>query len=244
MRKPCESCSAIWVSKEVSLKDGRLRKSVLAIGFLMILGGGFVLNQGEQILTPIAQVLGLVSNVPTERVLIPPTLLAVAASNHTFLTAPLEGGVQVTGSLQVSGGRDVAFYVMDEGNFLLWRAGQPSSIIIANPAATVYNLTFTTQSAGTYYFVFDNQDTTRRTVIFSLDVVENRLVTNPIINYAGYELLVIGILLAFVGIRTGSKRTPEPELKPVTETGLRCRFCHAEISPGQTFCESCGRSQQ
>jgi hypothetical protein len=217
---------------------------MLAIGILIILGGVFVLNEGEQILTPMAQLIGLASYVPTERVLIAPTLLGVGASNHTALSTSLDRGVQVKGSLQVSGGRDIAFYVMNEGNFSLWQAGQPSSIIVANPAATVYNLTFITQSAGTYYFVFDNQDTSRRTIIFSLDVIENQLVTNPIVSYAGYELLGIGLLLAILGIKAGRKKIHEPKLKPVPETVLRCRFCQAEISPGQTFCKSCGRSQQ
>lgn len=217
------------------------RRYVLTIGLLLILAGFLVLNQGVQILTPFAEVVGLASRVQTERLLISPTLVTVAASDYAFLPVDLNGGVEVKGSLEVGDGREIALYVMNEGNFTLWRAGHPSGIILAKPIAISYNFTITPQVTGTYYFIFDNQETTRRVVVFSLTVLESTIVLNPVVDYAGYEMLAFGILLFIVGIRTGKKK-PEPEMIP--ETRVRCKFCGAEIAGDQTFCGKCGRAQQ
>jgi hypothetical protein len=217
------------------------RRFMLTVGLLLIVMGGFILNEGVQILTPFAEVLGLVSHVPIEKSLISPTLLTVATSNYTYVSADLKGGVQAKGSLEVGGGREIAFYVMDEGNFTLWRAGRPSAVVLAKPVAISYNFTISPQVAGTYYFIFDNQDTTRCAVVFSLGVVEKIVVLNPVVDYAGYELLGLGIILLVIGVGTGRGKT-EPEMVP--EIGIRCKFCGAEIASDQTFCGKCGRAQQ
>jgi hypothetical protein len=218
-----------------------MHRSVLIVGLLLMVAGIFVLNQGIQILSPIAEILGQASRVQTERLLLPPTLLTVPASDYAFLPADLQGGVSVKGSLQVSGAQEVAMYVMTEGNFSLWRAGQPTAILLAKPVAITYNFTITPQASGTYYFVFDNQDTTKRVVIFSLSVLQDTIVLSPTIEYAGYEVFAVGVVLFAIGARTG-KRKPEP--KEIEETGVRCKFCGARIVQDQTFCEKCGRSQQ
>jgi hypothetical protein len=80
-----------------------MRKLLLAIGLVLMLAGVFVLNQGVQSVVPFAELLGLVSHVQTERLLVSPTLLTVAASSYSFLPADLKGGVQVMGSLEVGG---------------------------------------------------------------------------------------------------------------------------------------------
>lgn len=200
-----------------------------------------MIAQGVQVLTPIEETFGLASRVQTDRLLISPTLLAVPASNYTFLTADLNGGVQVKGSLQVVDSREIAFYVMDESNFTLWRAGRPSSVILAKPAAISYNLTFRPQATGTYYFVFDNQDTNRRTVIFSLSAVEEVVVLNPLMNYAGYELVALGLVLLIISIKLRRKKR-EPKLQ--ARKALTCKFCGAELEGEQAFCGKCSRAQK
>jgi hypothetical protein len=223
-----------------------MRIRVLTLGLLLMLVGGFVVYQGVAVLNPIAEVLGLVSHVQTERLLIPSTLLGVAASNYSFVPADLQGGVQVAGSFQVVDGREIAMYVMDEGNFTLWRTGHPSAIILAKPIAISYNFTLTPHATGTYYFVFDNEDTSRRTVIFSLSLVEDTAVISPAVGYAGYEIFALGIILFAIGARTG-KRKPKPEPEVISETveaTHRCKFCGAELAEGEMFCAKCGRAQQ
>jgi hypothetical protein len=223
-----------------------MRIRVLTLGLLLMLVGGFVVYQGVAILNPIAEVLGQVSHVQTERLLIPSTLLNVAASNYSFVPADLQGGVQVAGSFQVVDGREIAMYVMDEGNFTLWRTGHPSAIILAKPIAISYNFTLTPHATGTYYFVFDNEDTSRRTVIFSLSLVEDTAVVNPVVGYAGYEIFALGIILFAIGARTG-KRKPKPEPEVISETveaTHRCKFCGAELAERERFCAKCGRAQQ
>jgi len=217
-----------------------MRRYVLTIGLLLVLAGVIVLDQGMQLLTPVAEAFGLTSQVQTERPLIGPTLLTVPASNYTFLSADLKGGVEVKGSLQVVDAREAALYVMNEGNFTLWRTGRPSTVILAKPVAISYNFTFTPQTTGTYYFVFDNQGATRRTVIFNLSELEGAVLLNPLVGYAGYELLTLGFVITIIGIKTGKKR--EPIL--LVQKGLKCKFCGAELEGDQMFCEKCGRAQK
>jgi hypothetical protein len=223
-----------------------MRIRVLAVGLLLIFAGGFIVYQRVTVLNPIAEVLGQVSHVQTQTPLIPSTLLSVAASNYSFIPADLRGGVQVVGSFQVVDGREIAMYVMDEGNFTLWRTGHPSAIILAKPIAISYNFTLTPHATGTYYFVFDNEDTSRRTVIFSLSRVENTTVISPVVSYAGYEIFALAIMLFAIGARTGR---PKPTLGPeviseTVQTAARCKFCGAELAEREKFCAKCGRAQQ
>jgi hypothetical protein len=218
-----------------------MRRFVLTIGFVLMLAGIFVLSQGTQALTPFAELVGLESRVQTERLLISPTVLTVAASSYSFLPANLRGGVQAKGSLEVGAGQEVGLYVMNEGNFTLWRAGQPSTVLLAKPIAISYNFTITPKTTGSYYFVFDNQDTTRRVVIFSLSMVEDTTIISPVVDYAGYLVFALGVVLFAIGARTG-KRKPKPEA--IRETGARCKFCSAEIATDEKFCRKCGRAQQ
>ena len=199
-----------------------------------------MIEQGPQFLSPIGQTLGLASHYQTEIPILPTTLVGVPPGNYSFLPADLGGGAQVEGALEVAGGHEVAFYVMDEGNFSLWRAGNPSATILARPTMISSNFTFTPATSGRYYFVFDNQDTARRVVIFSLDSVENVTLLNPIIEFAGYEVLLVGIILSFLGTKgerkqeAGSGRTDR----------WKCKFCGAKSTRDQTFCLKCGRSQR
>jgi hypothetical protein len=230
-----------------------MRKTLLAVGLVIMLVGVFVLNEGVQVVIPFAELAGLVSHVQTEKVLVSTTLLTVAASSYSFLPVDLNGGVKVMGSLQVGAGQEVGFYVMDEGNFTMWRASQPSSVLLARPTAISYNFTITPKTSGTYYFVFDNADTTRRVVIFSLSTLQNVTVLNPVVDYLGYLIFALGIVLFTIGARTG-KRKPKIEAQikrevvaqPVTRpaTVVRCKFCGAEVPTGEKFCAKCGRAQQ
>jgi hypothetical protein len=217
-----------------------MRRKLLTLGLLIILAGVYVLEQGPQMLAPIAGALGLVTYTQSVTSLMAPTLLEVPASNYTALSETLKGNVQVRGYLEVSDGREIAFYVMDEGNFSEWRIGRPSAIVLAKPLAITYNFTFAPRTSGTYYFVFDNQDTVRRTVIFSLNTVEVVAVLSPVVEYAAYELLLVGIVFAGLGVKTGKKMAKRPPAKDI----WHCKFCGEENSGSDRFCSKCGRSQQ
>jgi hypothetical protein len=218
-----------------------MRRTVLTIGLLLMLAGGFVVYEGVQMLTPFAEVVGLISQVQTERSLVPQTLLSVAPSDYSFVPVDLKSGVQVKGSFQVVDSRVIALYVMDGGNFSLWRAGRPSTIILAKPIAVSSNFTITPQASGTYYFIFDNQDTTKRTVIFGLSVLEQTAVPNPLFADVGYIVFALGIVLFAIGARTG---TAKPEPAKSREDVVRCKFCGAKLAKSETFCAKCGRAQQ
>lgn len=211
---------------------------MLTIGLLMIIGGVYVLNQGGQFLYPIARATGLISYAQSQMVIVPSTLLTVAPSNYTFLTADLRNGVQTTGKLQVEGGSQIGFYVMNMDNFSEWRRGYPTVIELARPDAINYNFTFLPHSNGRYYFIFSNQDPIRKNVVFILNAIEVVPVVSPFILYGGYEALVLGVLLSIIAMKTGRKREPSR-----ISDGSNCRFCGKRIGSAETFCSYCGRSQ-
>jgi hypothetical protein len=126
---------------------------------------------------------------------------------------------------------------MDEGNLSLWKAGQPASILLAKPSTISSNFTVTPPTTGTYFFVFDNPDHDGRVIVFNASSVRNVSVLPPLIQYADYELLLVGILLMILGLKTGKKSRQQ---KSVTQ---KCRFCGGKIQPQQTFCPKCRRSQ-
>jgi hypothetical protein len=219
-----------------------LRRFLLAIGLLLVLVGVLIVDRGPQILTPLAEAFGLVSHVQMVTAVTGPTLLAVAPSNYTYFPIDLTARVQARGMLTVEGGKEIGFYVMNDGNFSEWRIGHPSTVALARPSVLSYNFTFIPNMGGTYYFVFDNQDTNRRIVVFSLSTVQTRTVLQPVAEYAGYELLVIGILLAVLAFKIAGNKKPVEQTKAVTRRWI-CKFCGAENSNDQPFCSNCGRSQ-
>ncbi len=219
---------------------GATRRTILTIGLLFVVFGVFVLANGPQVFGKVAETVGLASQYETETHIIPATLVSVGPLNYTFLSANLRRSLQVKGSVQVADGREIAFYLLNEGNFSLWRSGHPTEVILVSPAAISYNFTFTPASDGIYYFIFDNHDTSNRIVIFSLSAIGTDTALNPIVQYSGYEALAMGIMLSLVGLKTGKKR---PVAKAVELAGWKCKFCSAENSGSETFCMKCGRSQ-
>ena len=222
-----------------------MRWRVLILGLLIIVAGMYVFNQGPQILTPVAEVTGQISAGVLVTPIVSSTLLSVPGSNYTYLTANLRRSVMVNGLVQVEGGSQIGFYVMNSGNFTQWRGGNPSTIALANPALGSYNFTFVPDVDGPYYFVFSNQDAGHKNVIFSLNAVTFTRTPSPFIQYAAFELILVGILFAVIGINTGKKKSKSwKEAATVTEEKLaKCKFCGKALATGELFCPHCGRSQ-
>ena len=221
-----------------------MNKSLLILGIVFMLAGFFFLNQGVSVLAPVAQLAGLATQVQTEVVVLPPTVLTVQAMNYTFLPANLQGSISVRGTMQVSNGQAVAMYVMDQENFIQWQTRHTGAVLLAKPMAMSYNFTITPKTAGTYYFIFDNQDTTRRVIILSLSTLEDRIVVSPMIENAGYELFALGIIFLAVGVKLGGKKQKHQEPLKTPASGTGCRFCGAPLPSGQIFCAKCGRAQK
>jgi hypothetical protein len=135
---------------------------------------------------------------------------------------------------------------MNQGNFSLWQRGRPSVVVLVQPAAISYNFTFSPPAAGTYFFIFDNQDNSPRSLIFSLSVVENVTVLSPYVQYAGLELILIGAVLSYLGLRGGRKQRAPPPAPEVSEvSGWSCKFCGAVNEDLQAqFCSKCDRSRE
>jgi hypothetical protein len=217
-----------------------MRKRVLTIGLLLILGALFILDQGVQILAPVAESVGLSTRYAKRDVVMPPTLFSVAAASYSFTSESLAGGGEFVGSVEVVDARQVGFYVMNEGNFSLWRAGQPASLMLANPSAVSYNFTFSPVSSGTYYFVYDNQENSPLVVVFSLSSVQDTQVLSPLVGYAAYELLFLGVVFSVLGLRGGRKAQPKHAIEEI----WKCKFCGAKNrAKDHTFCTKCGRAQ-
>ncbi len=208
------------------------------------------MNQGAQILYPLAGVAGLIFNAQSQMVIVPSTLLTVAPSNYTYLTVELKQGARTTGKLQIEGGGEIGFYIMNGGNFSQWRHNRPTVIELAQPNAINYNFTFVPRDNGTYYLVFSNQDPTRKNVVFTLSTVETVAVPSPFIQYAGYEALMIGLLLSIVAVKTGKKKPKRTKILEPTKImeptkvldDVKCKFCGARKELAETFCSKCGRS--
>jgi len=217
-----------------------MRRKTLTVGVFLILFAILLFEQGAQLLTPLADLTGLSSHYTTETVILSPTLYSIPASSNYSISENLPSGSQVVGSLQVAEGREVAFYVMNEGNFSLWRAGRPSVLVLVEPIAVSYNFTLSPAVSGAYYFVFDNQDNSPRTVIFSLSSTQTVTVLSPLLQYASFEMLLLGAVLSFLGLRGGKKK-----VKPtaVVVSGWKCKFCGASNEEKRVFCVKCGRSQ-
>jgi hypothetical protein len=211
---------------------------------LLLLSAFFVWEQGAQILAPLADLAGLSTHYTQENQILAPTLYSVPAVNYTYAAEELEGGGQFVGSFAVAGGREVGFYVMNEGNFSLWRAGRPASLILADPSViSPYNFTLSPTSSGTYYFVFDNRDSSPQSVFFSLSSVQNVVVLSPFVQYSGIELLLLGAVVSYFGL-TGGKRKVETKTKLPPDTTWKCRFCGASnAAEDKLFCAKCGRAQ-
>ena len=225
-----------------------MRRRALTLGVLLLLAGLFILEQGAQILSPVADLTGLSTHYTQDTQILAPTLYSVPAVNYTYAAEELAAGDQFVGSLAVAGGREVGFYVMNQGNLSLWRTGRPASLILANPSVvSSYNFTLSPTSSGTYYFVFDNRDSSPQSVVFSLSSVQDVVVLSPFVQYAGIELLLIGAAISYFGLRGGKRKVQtktEKVAKRSDDAEWKCRFCGAENSAkDKLFCAKCGRSQ-
>jgi len=218
-----------------------MRRLTLTVGLLLILAGFYILNQGAQVLYPFATLAGLISNSQSQTTIVPTTLLPIPPSNYTYLAADLTG-TRTTGLLQVESGNPIGFYIMNEGNFSAWRHGRPSVVSLARPSAVNYNFTFIPLTSGTYYFVFNNPDPARKNVLFTLSTFETVMVVSPLLQFAGYEAIIIGVALSILAVKTGKRRIRETKVSEIADHSFRCKYCGERIAGGD-FCSKCGRSQ-
>lgn len=201
--------------------------------------GIYLVNHGPQFLYPIAGITGLISNVPSQTVIVPSTLLTVAPSNYSYVSVELMRQGQIFGHIQVEGGSEIGFYIMNKGNFSEWRHNRSAVIELAKPNTNNYNFTYTSRNNGPYYLVFNNQDQLRKNVVFNLSNMETIAVPNPLIQYSGYEVLIIGLLLSAVSLKSGLKKPKSTR----ASNRAKCKFCGNRKANGVVFCPKCGRSQ-
>ena len=226
-----------------------MRRNALALGIILLLAGVFLMDQSAQIMMPLAAELGQTSHLRTQSVLVAPTLLAVAPANQTWIPTHVDSGTLVAGSFQVGTGREINFYVMDENSFRDWRAGRHATVILAVFSTGLYKFNLTLASAGNYYFIFENQENVRSTVVFQLNIVNDAIIISPIVEYLPFALAAAGFLLLVWGA-TGGRKKARP-LEEATEqsvqpsvVGWKCTFCGATNAVGEKFCKGCGRSSQ
>jgi hypothetical protein len=107
-----------------------------------------------------------------------------------------------------------------------------------------YNFTLSAFLSGTYYFVFENQESSPLDVVFGLSSIQAITTLNPLVGYAGYELLLLGVVLCFFGLRGGGSK---PETKRALHNAgavWKCKFCGAKNRADEsTFCAKCGRAR-
>ena len=219
-----------------------MRRLTFTAGLLLILASVYVLNQGVHVLYPFASVTGLISSSQSQVTILPSTLQSVPPLNYTYLAVELKNGMRTTGLLQVEGGSQIGFYIMNEGNFSAWRQGRPSVVSLARPSAINYNFTFIPSNSAIYYFLFNNPDPFRKNVIFTLSKFETVAIVNPLLQYAGYIAMLMGIVLSILAIKTGRKKIREEKVSETVDHSSKCKYCGEKVT-ARGFCSKCGRSQ-
>lgn len=135
-------------------------------------------------------------------------LAAFTVGDVTDRSYSLPAGVSTSGSLNVTqlptnqlG--DINFTIFDANNYQKWSAGQQSSSLLSKDEQGQSTFTFNTAKSGPYYFVFDDRlSSYKKSVAFSLsyDVVSTNYEQDPRIPYAGWALLIVGLLVLSVGL--------------------------------------------
>jgi ribosomal protein L32 len=131
---------------------------------------------------------------------------------------------------------------MNEGNFSAWRQGRPGVVSLARPSAINYNFTFIPSNSGVYYFLFNNPDPVRKNVIFTLSAFETVVIVSPLLQYAGYVAMLVGLVISILAVKTGRKRSREAKVSETVDLRSKCKYCGERITAGE-FCSKCGRSQ-
>jgi hypothetical protein len=120
----------------------------------------------------------------------------------------LPGGVSVFGTLNVveaptNQSGSIQFMVLDAQNYGLWSAGQQSNNLFSSDQQGASNFTFNTANVGVYHFVFDNRASLyKKYVTLSVSYNEVSVTTkpDPRVSYAGWALLVIGLVVLAYGL--------------------------------------------
>jgi hypothetical protein len=112
------------------------------------------------------------------------------------------GSVDVTQAPTNASG-DVQFMVFDAANYQRWSSGQQSNSLFEAEKPGQLNFTFTTPSAGTYHFAFDNRASPfKKYVVLSIGYNEVTIthVPDPRVPYLAWALLVAGIIILIFGL--------------------------------------------
>jgi hypothetical protein len=237
-----------------------MRKYMLMAGIVFLLIGIFVMDQGTQVLTPLASETGLTSHTIDRRVLYAETVLAVGPESQRSVEIQVDSGAQVAGSFQVGAGRQMDFYVMKASDYSNWNADRPAAVVFFKLDASSCKFNFTLVTAGSYYFVFENQENVRGTVVFQVDTMTDVFTINPVVEYIPFALLALGILFLGLGVTGGQKKpqpmkpgaksvvarptAPVPTVNPLPTVGWKCKFCGSGNPIKDQFCKTCGRSKQ
>jgi len=120
----------------------------------------------------------------------------------------LPGGVSVFGTLDVAQAgtnqsTSIPFLVLDSQNYQLWSTGQQSNNLFSSDQQNASNFTFSTPSAGVYYFVFDNRASLYKkyvTLSVSYNEVSVGTKPDPRIPYVGWGLLAFGMVVLVYGL--------------------------------------------
>ncbi len=120
--------------------------------FLLVLGCVALL--GSLVIVPFAAaepiVLPQASYLITDSFTVPP--------GHTFNNKTLLDGDKLHIFVEVTNGGDlaIAFYVMDELNYNLWKSGESASLQMSRTEITAFDVDWVVPYDGVWYFVYDN----------------------------------------------------------------------------------------
>ena len=232
-------------------------KRIYVIAGVAVLLVGLLIFSSSAVLGQVAGSIGMqttttVSN-PQDK------LIVIPAGNYSYFSAtvPKDGSVSSTFTLNPPG---LNIFVMGHSNLATFEkngSGYTIKSLFNQSSSVSISLTNNGSENETYYFVIQNNILSKQ----SSDVLVHYEITSkstwPEAQYLPYIIVVLGLALIAFGtlpVRKTQKistpppmRVTPPSYQPVTSQVASvtnvCKFCGATMSPTETFCPSCKKSQ-
>lgn len=232
-------------------------KRIIIIAGGAVLLVGLVLFSSNAVLGQVAASIGMQT---TTTVANPPNkLIVIPAGNYSYFSAtvPKDGTLASTFTMSPSG---LNIFVMNPSNFATFQKNDSAFTIksFLNQSSPVsLSLTNDAAASETYYFVIQNNIPARQ----ASDVLVHYEITSKSVwsetRYLPYIIVVIGLVLIAFGMLPNSKNEKMPTHPPmrvaspsyqsvpseVPSVTNVCKFCGATMSPTETFCPACKKSQ-
>jgi len=171
----------------------------LVCGIVILISGSALLFAGPQVIM-----------VPTTQ-----TQVTVLFNNETFVVGDiweravqldervLVNGTVAVGSALTGEASDIMILIVDDANYQKWISHGSPTYVLQKDVVNGGSFSFTVPRSGVYHLVFDNTNSAvKKKIAVTVDLERQVVVNLPDdrIRYVAYGVLVIGAIVAVVGI--------------------------------------------